>query len=193
MRAALVLLAALELAAAPPPDGAGEAVRVTLSKAQQVVGGTAERNEKLASLQVLARELLDARTMARRAMGKELATRSAEEQEEFLGLFEELIERAYLNKLLLFRKPEFAYGDAELRGEVTIVPTRILSAKDEYFVNYEMSRRDGRWLATDVVIEGISLTRNYRSQFQTILRRQSFEELLGRMRRTTRRLGAPAP
>jgi ABC-type transporter MlaC component len=43
-----------------------------------------------------------------------------------------------------------------------------------------------------VVIEGISLTRNYRSQFQTILRRQSFEELLARMRRTSRRLGPPA-
>ena len=76
---------------------------------------------------------------------------------------------------------------------MTIVPTRILSARDEYFVSYEMNRRNGRWLATDVVIEGISLTRNYRSQFQTILRRQSFEELLARMRRTTRRLGAPTP
>jgi phospholipid transport system substrate-binding protein len=193
MRAAVVLLAALEVATASPPDGAAEAVQITLSQAQQVVRGPAERNEKLASLQVLARELLDARTMARRALGKDLATRSAEEREEFLGLFEELIVRAYLQKLLFFREPEFAYGDAELRGKVTIVPTRILSAKDEYFVSYEMSRRNGRWLATDVVIEGISLTRNYRSQFQTILRRQSFEELLARMRRTTRRLGAPAP
>jgi phospholipid transport system substrate-binding protein len=193
MRAALVLLAALEVAAAPPLDGAAEAVRATLSQAQQIVVGPAERNEKLASLRLLARELLDARTMARRAMGRELATRSEEEQEEFLDLFEELIVRAYLQKLLFFREPEFAYGDAELQGEVTIVPTRILSAKDEYFVNYEMSRRDGRWLATDVVIEGISITRNYRSQFQTILRRQSFEELLARMQRTTRRLGAPGP
>jgi phospholipid transport system substrate-binding protein len=191
MRAALVLLAALELAAAPPPDGAAEAVHATLSQAQQVVRGPAERNEKLASLQLLARELLDARAMARRAIGKDLATRSTEEQEEFLGLFEELIVRAYLQKLLFFRQPEFAYGDPELQGKVTIIPTRILSAKDEYFVSYEMRRRNGRWLATDVVIEGVSLTRNYRSQFQTILRRQSFEELLARMRRTTQRLGAP--
>jgi phospholipid transport system substrate-binding protein len=193
MRAALLLLTALGFAAAPPLDDAAEAVRATLSRAQQVVVGPAERNEKLASLRVLARELLDARAMARRAIGKELATRSAEEREEFVELFEELIVRAYLQKLLFFRKPEFAYGEAEPQGEVTIVTTRILSAKDEYFVNYEMSRRDGRWLATDVVIEGISITRNYRSQFQTILRRQSFEELLARMRRTTRRLGAAAP
>jgi phospholipid transport system substrate-binding protein len=69
---------------------------------------------------------------------------------------------------------------------VVIVRTRIVTAKDEYHVDYEMREREGRWLATDVIIEGISLTDNYRSQFASLLRDRSFPELLDLMRRKTR-------
>jgi phospholipid transport system substrate-binding protein len=188
MGSALALVVALGLASAPAPDAALEAVRVTLADAEIVVVGEGTRDEKLASLHQLAQQLLDARAMGRRVIGSRLDARPAAEREEFLQLFEELIVRAYLQKLLFFRKPRFAYGTVKVNEDRMIVPTKILTRNDEYFVDYEMRRNHGRWLATDVVIEGISLVRNYRSQFRTILQRQSFAELLDRMRRKTRGL-----
>ena len=97
--------------------------------------------------------------------------------------------RAYLQKLLLFRSPRFAYGDPRRAGDVVIVPTRIATVKDEYAVNYAMREREGRWVATDVIVEGISLTDNYRSQFASVLRDHSFSELLDIMRAKVRPAG----
>ncbi|HKA30046.1 MAG TPA: ABC transporter substrate-binding protein, partial [Candidatus Binatia bacterium] len=102
--------------------------------------------------------------------------------EEFFNLFDELIVRSYLQKLLFFRQPRFAFGQEETAKDTVIVHTRILTDKDEFFVNYEMHQRDGTWLASDVVIENISLTQNYAQQFQELLRSRSFDDLLELMR-----------
>jgi phospholipid transport system substrate-binding protein len=124
--------------------------------------------------------------MGRRAIGDVLAAQPAERQEEYFDLFDQLIVRAYLQKLLLFRNPRFGYREAQSQGDIVIVGTKIITSKDEYHVDYQMRERDGRWLATDVIVEGISLTENYRAQFSSLLRDHSFDELLDLMRRTAR-------
>jgi ABC-type transporter MlaC component len=62
----------------------------------------------------------------------------------------------------------------------------MLTRKDVYHVTYEMRREGGRWLATNIIVEGVSLTSNYASQFASVLRDRSFEELLELMRRKVR-------
>jgi phospholipid transport system substrate-binding protein len=181
---------AVVLAGAGVRDGAGRAVDGTLQRARAIVLGDGERSEKLQSLHALARELLDTRAMGHRAFGRELAERPPAQQEEFLQLFDALMVRSYLQKLLLFRDPDFAVVGEEERGGRVVVFTRIFTPKDEFLVDYEMSLRSGRWLAVDVVIEGISLTRNYHDQLHALLRSHDFEELLERMRVKTRRLGS---
>ena len=64
--------------------------------------------------------------------------------------------------------------------------TKIITTNAEYYVDYEMREREGRWVATDVIVENISLSDNYRAQFASLLRGRSFEELLELMRRKTR-------
>jgi phospholipid transport system substrate-binding protein len=177
-----VLIASAAHGAAAPPDGAMGAVRDTLAKARAVVLTDDSHEQKLAALHELARHLMDTREMGRRAIGPRLAEQPAAQQEEFLRLFDELIVRSYLQKLLFFRQPRFAFGEEETGQNAVIVHTRILTEKDEFFVNYEMHQRDGAWVASDVVIENISLTQNYAQQFQELLRSRSFEELLDLMR-----------
>jgi len=160
------------------PDGALNAVRETLGKARAVVLRDDSREQKLAALHELARHLMDTREMGRRAIGARLAEQPAAQQEEFLDLFDELIVRSYLQKLLFFRQPRFAFGEEETNHDTVIVHTRILTDKDQFFVDYEMRQREGAWVASDVVIENISLTQNYSQQFQEILRSRSFDELL---------------
>jgi phospholipid transport system substrate-binding protein len=180
---ALLLLAPALPAATPPPSDAVAAIGKTLDAALAIARAGGTREENLAKLRAVARDILDTRTMGRRALGDVLAKQPPEQQEEYLKLFDEVMVRAYLSKLLLFRDPRFGYGEPRRRGDGLIVPTTIATAKDEYHVDYEMRERDGRWVATDVLVESISLTDNYKSQFATLLRDRSFAELLDLMRK----------
>lgn len=179
------LALALSLQGAAGPDAALESVKETLSAAHDAVTGDGTREEKLASLRAVARLMLDTRAMGRRAIGDVLEAQPPDQQAEYLELFDHVIVRAYLQKLLLFRKPRFEYHRPERQGEIVLVRTRIITPKDEYSVDYEMLERDGRWVATDVIVEGVSLSDNYHEQFASLLRGRSFEELLELMRQKT--------
>ena len=180
-------LASLLLGTAPV-DPALQTVRAALADARRVVDGESTRDEKLGSLRGVARKLFDTKAMGRRAMGDLLNAQSPQQQEEYFELFDHVIIRAYLQKLLFFRKPRFGYRKPRLEGDIVVVRTKIITSNDEYYVDYEMVEREGRWLATDVIIEGVSLSENYHEQFSSLLRERSFEELLDLMRRKTRRL-----
>ena len=184
------LVPAIGLGAAPsgaaPSADAVAAVKKALDGALAIARSGASRNEQLASLQAAARDFLDTRAMGRRAVGDVLAAQPPAQQDEYLALFDQLMTRAYLQKLLLFRDPHFGYGEPRRADDALIVPTTIATAKDEYHVEYEMRQRDGRWVATDVIVEGISLTDNYKAQFANLLRDRSFAELLDLMRNKTR-------
>jgi phospholipid transport system substrate-binding protein len=183
---ALWLVLAPALVAAAPPEEPVASVKRTLDAALAVAQAAGTRDENLASLRAVARDILDTRAMGRRAMGDVLAAQPPEQQAEYLELFDEVMVRAYLQKLLLFRAPHFSYGDPRRSGDAVIVTSRITTSKDEYRVEYEMRERDGRWLATDVIVEGISLSDNYKSQFRDLLRDRTFAELLQLMRAKTR-------
>ncbi len=169
--------------AAPPAETPSAAVRRTLDKASVLAGTDLTREQRLEALRGVVGELLDTRAMGRQALGPLLWDRSQNEQEEFLELFDELILRSYLQKLFLFPNPKFRLAREEQRGDSASVRTELLTTKDVYHVNYEMRREGDRWLATDIVVEGVSLASNYASQFASVLRDRSFEELLELMRR----------
>jgi phospholipid transport system substrate-binding protein len=185
LMAAAAVWAACTGAGVTPTPGAGPtaAVRAVLAKAAQVAVSDASRDQNLAALRALARELVDTRAMGRRALGDRFDRCTKAQQDEFLDLFDELIVRSYLQKLLLFRTPKFRFGKEEPHGESVTVDTDVVTSKDAYQVSYEMERRDGRWLATDIVVEGVSMTSNYADQFASLLRDRSFDELLDLMRR----------
>jgi phospholipid transport system substrate-binding protein len=184
----LVLALGLGAAAsgAASPADAVAAVKKSLDAALAIARSGGTRNEQIAALQAAARDFLDTRAMGRRAVGDVLAAQPPAQQEEYFELFDQLMVRAYLQKLLLFREPHFGYGEPRQNGDVLIVPTTIATSKDEYHVDYEMRERNDRWVATDVIVEGISLTDNYRAQFASLLRDRSFAELVELMRNKTR-------
>jgi len=184
-----VALLAAQIALSSVPLGEPtDAVRATLTRAREVVASDAARADKLESLRALARALIDGRAMGQRAIGQRLAAQSEPQREAFFELFGEFMVRAYLQRLLFFRNPRFAFGTSRADGDAVLVRTRILTEKDEFHVHYPMQRTGDRWLATDIVVEGISLTDNYGEQFESLLRTRSFDELLDLMRRKLRLL-----
>lgn len=179
----LALLALLCTGAAAPGTGATATVRDALQQATAVSSTDQPREQQLEGLRILARGLVDTKAMGQRALGSAYAERTAAEQQEFLRLFDELIVRAYLQKLLLFRNPTFRFRPEARDGDTVMVVSEVVTGKDTYEVGYAMRFDQERWLATDIVVEGISLSGNYADQFASALKTRSFDELLDLMRR----------
>lgn len=173
-----VCLAAAASAATPL-----EYTRTTLERARVIVASDSSHNDKLAALSALWKNFLDTDAMGQAALDKHWSSFSAAQQKEFLTLFRELFERTYVQKLLLFEKPDFAYvGEERLDGKAR-VDTKILTTRDEFAVTYQLRPEGDRWLATDIKIEDLSLTMNFRRQLDRLLSNGSVEDVLGRMRR----------
>jgi ABC-type transporter MlaC component len=160
-----------------------EYTRTTLEQARTIVAGDRTHNDKLTALSALLKNFLDTNTMGQSALGTHWASFSAAQQTEFLTLFRELFQRTYVQKLLLFEKPDFAYvGEQRTDGQAR-VDTKIVTPRDEFAVTYQLRADGERWLATDIKIEDLSLTMNFRRQLDRLLTKSSAAEVLDRMRR----------
>jgi phospholipid transport system substrate-binding protein len=138
----------------------------------------------MGSVRKVADQMFDWRAMAREALGDHWAKRSVEEQNEFARLFMNLFEDAYLSKIRLAEAEKFEYLGETAVGDEAVVRTRVVTRNGSAIpVNYR-TRRDeaGHWRVHDLDVERISLVRNYRSQFDSIIRRTSFEQLIARLK-----------
>jgi len=127
--------------------------------------------------------------MARRSLGPNWRGRTEDERMRFAALFRELLENSYLGKIESYRGEEIRYVREDLDRPYAQVSTLIVTGKGEEFpVNYRMLEKDAAgYRIYDVVIEGISLVGNYRSQFNDILRKSSFGEMMDRLHSTIRK------
>jgi phospholipid transport system substrate-binding protein len=181
---ALAALAALGTAAAPPAETPPprELTRQVLTRSNEIVRAPGERKEKLERLSGLLRDFLDTDALARLSAQKHLDARSPEEVAEFLRLFHEFFVRTYVQRLLLFDAPDFAFGAETVAGDEARVATEIVTARDRFAVDYVLHRTPDGWRARDIAVEGVSLAQNFRAQFDAAVAKDSFQGLLVRLR-----------
>jgi len=171
---------AYALAAAGPL----EQTRTTLERTRTIIDSNQAHNEQLTALSALLRTFLDTDTMGRAALDRHWSAFSPAQQKEFLSLFRELFQRTYVQKLLLFERPDFGYvGERLLDATTAQVDTKIITPRDEFAVAYRMRREGDRWVATDIQIEELSLTTNFRRQLDRLLTSGSVTDVLDRMRK----------
>ena len=189
--AAVVLGAVDRVPAAGPPatDGPLAVTRSVLERSNAIVRDKGDRKQKLLALDALLNDFLDTEALARLAAGKHLDGRSPEETAEFLRLFRELFVRTYVQRLLLFDAPDFAYSEERVTGDTATVGTQIVTPHDRFAVDYHLRRTPGGWRATDILVEQVSLAQNFRAQFDAALAKDSFQDLLERLRK---KVGGPA-
>lgn len=178
-------LAAIGLGLAAPAAAVTplEQTRQTLERTRSIVDSPVSHNQKLADLSVLLKTFLDTDTMGKAALDTNWSKFTPAQQKEFLALFRELFQRTYVQKLLLFERPDFAYVGEEVSGATARVDTKILTPRDEFAVVYRMRADGDRWLVTDIKIEDLSLTANFRRQLDRLLAKSSAGDVLDRMRR----------
>lgn len=188
MTLALGLLAVVLVA---PKAWAGEPADQLLAQLDQVLKvlddpelkQPAKRQERRQAIRLVANNLLDYEEITKRSLGRHWQTRTAAERDEFVHLFGDLLERTYIGRLETFNGEKIAIlGDA-IDGDQAVVRTKIVTKQGaEIPVDYRMLRRDDRWRAYDVVIEGISLVANYRAQFDRIIQHTSYQQLVRQVR-----------
>jgi phospholipid transport system substrate-binding protein len=121
--------------------------------------------------------------MSRRSLGRHWAQRSDQEKKEFVHLFGQLLETTYIDKVEGYSGEKVIYAGERIDGDYAEVDVRIVTRKNtEIAVLYKMRKRDQKWWVYDMVVEGISLVNNYRTQFSDILAKSSFEGLMKKLK-----------
>lgn len=143
----------------------------------------AKAKERRAAIRREAEVIFDFAETAKRALGPHWQRLADTDRREFVGLFADLLERAYISKIERYSGEKITYAGDAVEGGLATVRTRFLTKQgSEIPVDYRMLRRAERWLVYDVSVEGVSLVANYRTQFQKIIQTSSYQELVRRMK-----------
>jgi phospholipid transport system substrate-binding protein len=151
--------------------------------------------ERRTAVRKIANDIFDFNETARRSLGRHWQARTPAERDEFVQLFSDLLERSYISKVELYGGEKIQYlGDA-VDGEQARVQTKLLTkSSSDIPIEYRMHRKTGdRWLVYDVVIEGVSLVANYRTQFNKIIQTSSYQELVKKMKTKQEELASGQP
>ena len=161
-----------------------EDVKDTIDKVIEIVGREDLKNNKGARREAL-REVIDQRfnyhQMVRRALAKNWKGRSDQERREFTGLFKKLLENSYASKLESYSDETINFTDEVIKGKYALVKTKVVRKATTITVDYKLINGNGVWKIYDFVIEGVSMVRNYRSQFSKIIRKDSYEGLVRKL------------
>jgi phospholipid transport system substrate-binding protein len=179
--AAIVLLL---LAAAPASAGPTDQLREYTEQVIKVLDDPAlARQDRRAAVRKIAHEAFDVTETAKRVLARHWQARTPAEREEFTQLFADLLERTYIARMDEYGGERIRYVGESLDGDLAVVRARIVTRTGtEVPVESRMVLRGGRWLIYDVLIENVSLVANYRSQFDRIVRTNSYEELVRRLK-----------
>lgn len=188
MRAALarVLVAVVTLGlasptmAGPPTD---EVRRYTEHVQRILEDPGLQQSDKRDAVRKVAQQVFDVTETAKRALGTHWNKRTPAEQEEFVQLFADLLERTYIAKIDLYGGERVQFTGEAVDGDYATVRAKVVTRQGtEVPVVARMHRRGDRWLIYDLTIENVSLIGNYRSQFDRIIRTSSYEELVKRLK-----------
>jgi len=135
----------------------------------------------------------DYREMARRSLPKQWKVLTEAEQKEFVDLFQSFLSASYADKIEGYAGEQIHYLAERIEGDYAEVRTKIVSEKTEIPIDYRLMSRSGDWFVYDVVADGISLVRNYRSQFDTIIRESGYPELVEDLRKKSKESRPPKP
>jgi phospholipid transport system substrate-binding protein len=168
-----------------------EAVRSTLTEVFHILEDkTLKAPTKLIPrrhmLEAVIASHFDYAEMSKRAMAAHWVPLTAGERAEFVELFKSFLSDRYAEKIESYSGEQVAYLSERIEGNYAEVRTELRSSKVAVPMDYRLHRKNGTWHAYDLVVDGVSLVKNYRSQFEKIIRSNSYHELLRRLRdRTT--------
>ena len=181
---ALLLGAALTAHAGIPTDqvkGATDQVlKIILDPALKGPDKSSARRQQLRSV---VDQVFDWQETGKRALARHWQPLKPEQRQEFSSLFADLVERSYVGKIESYSGEKIVYVGDIIEGDQATVKTKLITkSQTQIPIDYRMQREGDRWRVYDVLIEGVSLVGNYRTQFNKIIQSSSYDELIKKMK-----------
>lgn len=139
---------------------------------------TIPKKERAERLVTVVRERFDFREMSKRVLGQQWRKLDDKEQARFEDLFTDLLQYAYVDKIEEYSGQKVEYVQQRIKANRAEVQTLLVDKDKSIPVSYIMLLRGQDWMAYDIVVEGVSLVRNYMEQFNEILRKDGYPGLI---------------
>jgi len=193
----LALTLALGLAAPVAWAGAPmEQLKAQVDRVLKLVDEPALRDkprDRRVAVRKISDDIFDFGETAKRSLGRHWAARTQAERDEFVKLFGDLLERSYISKIELYGGEKIQYVSDKVEGDQASVQSKLLTKTGtDVPIEYRMLKKGDRWLVYDVIIEGVSLVSNYRTQFNKIIQTSSYAELVKKMKTRQEEMGSAA-
>lgn len=187
----VVLIWLVVLAAAPQgSESPTEAVRGTVTRVISILEDPALKDPaKLIPRRRMLEEVIAGRfdyaEMSKRALATYWTPLTETQRTEFVELFKRFLPDRYAEKSKGIAGNKWGYLSERIEGTYAEVGTELRSDKTDIPMDYRLILKEGRWPAYDIIADGVSLVKNYRSQFQKIIRESSYQELVNKLRDQT--------
>jgi len=136
----------------------------------------------------ISRERFDYNEMSKRVLGRAWRKLSKEQKENFVDLFTELLQYAYVGKIQSYAGQSTVFKQQRIKGNRAEVKTELIDKDKTIPISYIMLLEGDQWMVYDVVVEGVSLIRNYMEQFREILRKEQYSGLVKQIEKKVKEL-----
>jgi phospholipid transport system substrate-binding protein len=146
--------------------------------------GPAAKPAKTEKLRVIYKDMFDEMEFSRRTLTRNWNKFTPEQRKEFVDLFEQVLEKTYLDRILEYSNEKIIfYRETMVAEDKAEIQSKIVTSSKEVPIYYRMILKNGQWKVYDVVVENVSLVQNYRTQFSEILAGSTPEQLLEILRK----------
>ena len=205
---ALALATAALLVVWEPAEGiagpATDQVKGTVDQVLKILADPALKGEKKlrerrAKIRQVVLQRFGFTEMSKRSLGRYWSERTPEERTEFVRLYTDLLERAYIDRVDGYTGEQVVYLGELVDGDYSEVKSKIVTKRNQEIpILYRLQKTNANWEVYDVIVEGVSLVNNYRTQFSKIIRTSSYQVLVKKMQvklegEEAGELGAPKP
>lgn len=172
-----------------------ESVKKTVDEVVNIVSNKDMKKSETKRRQALKKSIsniFDYPEMAKRSLGKHWNVRSPAEKKHFSELFATLLENSYAGKIESYNNEKIVYVKEIIEADHAEIKSKVITAgRDEFTLDYRLMNHNGKWMVYDVVIEGVSLVSNYRSQFNKIITSNGYPALVKKLQSKNEELKAP--
>jgi phospholipid transport system substrate-binding protein len=183
LASSLTVLAGVVQAGVPTDQLRGATDRVLKVLQDPQLKQPAKAETRRQQIRAIADEIFDWQETGKRALARHWQGRSPSERAEFSTLFANLVERSYISKIERYSGERIVYAGETVEGDLATVRTKLITTSNTQIpIDYRMQKAGDHWRAYDVVIEGVSLVANYRTQFNRIIQQSGYGELMNKLK-----------
>lgn len=165
-----------------------EVIKRSNEKAIQVQHDYTNALKRQQELYLIMDRVTDWPLLAGAATRKVCSLSTPESCQKLEIVFTEILRLSAARKLGRYQANSFSYIGEEISGNSATVRTIAFYGDEQIGLDYELKKNGGIWRIVNYSADGIDTIRNYQRQFNRILKKKSFEELLLQLQNQVKRL-----